>query len=154
VVIALEICGVVHGFVRSANVEITSFDAPGAGIGLQQGTIVLAINTAGAVTGIYKDADNMIHSYVMVSDGTITPFDVPGDLWTYAASINGKGTIAGYYAVKTVFRGFQRSPGGSITTVQVPQAKYTYPQSINQSSVIAGFYVDAESVTHGFVRTP
>ncbi|MBV9226128.1 MAG: hypothetical protein JOY85_19005 [Acidobacteriaceae bacterium] len=42
-----------HGFLRTRNGTITTFDAPGAGTGAFQGTIPLGITLTGVVAGIY-----------------------------------------------------------------------------------------------------
>jgi hypothetical protein len=56
---------VVHGYVRTPNGAITTFDVPGAGTGLFQGTIPAAINPAGAIVGWYVDASNVIHGFLL-----------------------------------------------------------------------------------------
>src|SRR5262245_14178444 len=45
----------------SVEPTITTFDAPGAGIGPGQGTQPFAINPAGLITGFYFDAGDAIH---------------------------------------------------------------------------------------------
>jgi hypothetical protein len=71
-----------HGFVRAPDGTITTFDVPGAGTGPGQGTGFPStpggLNPAGAITGAYLDASNVIHGYVRASDGTIATFDVQG----------------------------------------------------------------------------
>jgi len=53
-----------HGFVRDPNGDITDINAPGAGIGSNQGTFASANNDAGAVTGWYVDSDGVYHGFV------------------------------------------------------------------------------------------
>jgi len=40
-----------QGFVRAASRAITTFGAPGAGTGANQGTIAVSINNAGSIAG-------------------------------------------------------------------------------------------------------
>jgi len=64
--------------VRAANGTITTFDAPGAGLGGHAGTNPMSINTAGAIAGTYRDANLVYHGFVRAANGTITTFDAPG----------------------------------------------------------------------------
>jgi len=120
--------GVIHGFVRTKNGTITTFDAPGAGKAgwlarlaadgkgpSLLGTAALNINTAGVITGGYVDASAVAHGFVRATNGTITTFDAPGA---------GMGTLQG--------------TGGF---------------SINTAGVITGAYFDANGTSHGFVRS-
>src|SRR5207253_1966579 len=72
---------VFHGFVRTPDGAITTFDAPGAGTGPFQGTATTSVdgmNPAGATVGQYLDASNVFHGFVRAPNGTITTFDAPG----------------------------------------------------------------------------
>jgi hypothetical protein len=60
-----------HGFLRSRDGKIVTFDAPGAGSTpgtsnstWYQGTQAAAINPEGAITGYYTDANNVIHGFL------------------------------------------------------------------------------------------
>ena len=53
-----------HGFVRTPDGTVTTFDAPGAGVGLFQGTLPTAINAAGFITGTYQDQNNIFHGFI------------------------------------------------------------------------------------------
>jgi len=56
---------VAHGFIRTPDGTITTFDPPGAGTGAGQGTIgPSSINVSGAVTGFYVDASGVYHGFV------------------------------------------------------------------------------------------
>jgi hypothetical protein len=84
---------------------------------------------------------------------TITPFDPPGSIQTRALSINGTGSIAGYYGGNDgIFHGFVRSAAGAITTFDAPGSYGTYASSINSSGRITGRFLDAADMSHGFVR--
>src|ERR1022692_4331945 len=72
---------VFHAFVRDPGGLITTFDAPGAGVGPYQGTFVSSadgLNAEGAVSGFYLDSSNVFHALIRARDGTITTFDVAG----------------------------------------------------------------------------
>jgi hypothetical protein len=92
----LDASNVVHGFLRVPDGTFTTFDAPGAGTGIGQGTIAFSINPAGAITGYYIDGGNVPHGFLRARDGTITTFDAPDAgtgafQGTYAFSINPAG---------------------------------------------------------------
>ena len=62
-----------HGFLRDPNGYITSFDAPGAGIGPGQGTVAYAINDAGVIAGAFQDANSVYHGFLRYPDGFFVP---------------------------------------------------------------------------------
>ncbi len=158
---------VFHGFLRAPDGGLTSFDAPGAGIGGsgEQGTLPADINPTGTITGFYGDASAAFHGFVRAPDGSFTTFDAPGaapgfQRGTVPTSINQSGVIAGYYADgENVPHGFLRAWDGGFTTFDAPGAnlrpgKGTRAQSINRSGATAGYYVDLAGVHHGFLRAP
>jgi hypothetical protein len=55
-----------HGFVRGRDGEFTYFDTPDAGTatGSYEGTIPLAINLAGVITGVYIDSNYVLHAFL------------------------------------------------------------------------------------------
>src|SRR5712691_3040774 len=59
-------------------VGIITFDALGAGTGLQQGTLALAINDVGTIAGYYFDSNPITHGFARATDGTISKFDALG----------------------------------------------------------------------------
>lgn len=67
---------VFHGFVRTPDGTITTFDAPSAGTGPLQGTQPTGINPAGTIQGTYIDSSGVNHGFLRAADGTITTFDV------------------------------------------------------------------------------
>ena len=142
----------------------TKIDAPGAGTGVEQGTIASSINNLGAITGNYTDGSNISHGFLRAPDGTFTTFDVldangaPQETVPFA--INTPGAITGEYidAGKTR-HGFLRAPDGTITAFDAPGAgtgstQGTFPSSINLDGEITGGYIDANNVDHGFLWTP
>ena len=68
-----------HGFLRSPDGHIISFDAPGAGLGkgLDQGTYAYSINDLGWIAGELQDSSFVYHGFVRLPDGSINVFDAP-----------------------------------------------------------------------------
>jgi hypothetical protein len=168
----IDASSVWHGFVRTPDPGsmIIPFDAPGAGTGPNQGTLVGSVdnlNSMGAISGTSVDPNNVFHGYLRAPDGTFTVFDAPGagtgpNQGTESAGINDAGTIEGFYIDSNgVNRGFVRTPdpGSTITPFDVPGAgtgpnQGTVPSNINASGAIIGQYIDSNGVNHGFVRSP
>jgi hypothetical protein len=173
---------VMHGFLRTPDGRITTFEAPGAGdetvvgvaptpigVGGGQGTYAIAIDSAGAITGFYADGSNVVHGFLRTPDGKFTTLDDPqagttGEgQGTYAANISPTGVIAGSYAdANWVSHGFLRTPHGKFINFDAPGAgdqsgQGTVPEwasCINSAGAITGFYADGSNVAHGFVRAP
>jgi hypothetical protein len=144
----------VHGFVRSASGEITSFDA-----GPRMFTTPVAINSSGEITGYCNSASSGIHGFVRSPKGTIDTFDVEPDSNTIPYGINEKGEITGaWYHANSQVHGFVLEPDGAITKFDVQGAANPYfgdgttPQGVNAKGEITGWYTDAHGVYHGFVR--
>jgi hypothetical protein len=145
----------------SAQSQIITFDAPGAGTGPGQGTFLQTnpgtINPAGAITGFYCDAINC-HGFLRAPDGTFNTFDAPGSTFTFAGWFNPAGVIAGNYAdASSVFHGYLRARNGTFTTFDAPDAgtgagQGTFPYGLNPAETIVGSYVDVSNVNHGFLR--
>ena len=136
--------------------SIDTFSAPGA-----SETYPAAINEFGRVVGYYDDGSRHLHGFVRTAFGTMTTFDAPsvGDGYgTEARVINAAGQIAGSVsglsAGDLVMRGFVRDALGRFTEFDAgPAAIRTTPQAINAEGQIAGVYLDANFITHGFVRS-
>jgi hypothetical protein len=113
-----------HGFLRTPNGRITSFEAPGAGLGygLNEGTVAYSINDLGVIAGQYQDSNYVLHGFVRYLDGSFTTFEAPGagtgaNQGTLAFNINLEGATAGIYIDgSNVYHGFVRSPHGEITS--------------------------------------
>jgi hypothetical protein len=103
-----------HGFVRDREGRVTSFDAPGAGTGIYQGTgcfsdCPVSLNNWGALTGVYIDANYIYHGYLRNPNGKITTIDPQGSTGTLPYSINDSGAVTGYYLDgNNVYHGFLR----------------------------------------------
>ncbi len=153
--------GVFHGFLRSPDGTITTFDAPGAGTGPGQGTLVTfgdGINPEGAIAGGYFDASNVLHGLVRAHDGNITTFDAPGSVFTDVAGITPHETVTAWDTnAAGLTHGSLRAADGAFILFDAPGAgtgsgQGTFPESINAEGAITGQYVDASGVNHGFLR--
>ncbi len=160
---------VAHGFVRTVvngTATFATFNAPGAGTSLNQGTFPASINAAGDVVGMYFDSNNAYHGFVRAaSSGSITAIDVPGaptnigHRGTLPISMNTGGDITGFYVdANDVRHGFVRAAAtGTITApIDAPGAgtgltQGTVPLSIDAGGNITGFY-NANGTFHGFIR--
>lgn len=151
--------------------RIITFDAPGAGTGMFQGTGCFAytdcsvlLNNLGVITGYYLDANNVYHGFLRSPDGKFTTFDAPGadttagDFnGTVPNGINDAGAITGaYYDSSNEGHGFLRSPEGKFTTFDVPGGTIgtTNPVALNLEAAIVGYYLDQNGVFEGFLRRP
>lgn len=153
---------------ESGTSTFTTIDAPGAGTGADQGTIVVGIDAAGDVAGTYFDSNGSEHGFVLPAGGTITTFDVTGAGTGYgqgtdAVRINSSGVIVGTYVDSGyAHHGFVRAADGTITTFDAPGAptatkgRGTIVFGINDSGVIVGTFSTGSSKTvsstHGFMR--
>jgi hypothetical protein len=158
-----------HGMIRSPGGKLTTFDAPGAGTGLYQGTgcpgCNLGVNLSGAIAGTYTDANNVFHGFLRSPEGKFTTFDATGaGTGSYQGTgcfsdcpvgLNDWGMITGsYFDTNNVQHGYLRTPEGTFVTVDPPGSVGTQPESINDSGAIVGYYLDANNVYHGFLRAP
>jgi len=146
-----------HGFVRTAEGNITTFDAPG-GVG---STFPSSVNVWGTITGYSYDGNGTAHGFVRKADGTITTFDDPDagtgpGLGTYAGNVNDEGAIAGVFTDSTgINHGFVRGPQGKITNFDAPGATTsaigTGNALINDLGTVAGsVFQGSDDVIAGF----
>jgi uncharacterized membrane protein len=78
-----------HGWRRDPDGTYTLFDFPGASF-----TNARAINASGTIVGIFRDAAQRSHGFVLES-GVFTRFDYPGAIFTRLSGINARGDIVG-----------------------------------------------------------
>src|SRR5205823_1590675 len=168
--LALVVCLATLGLGLSATARqptFTTFDAPGAGTGADQGTIPFDITPAGEITGFTRDAAFARHGFVRARNGAIAVFDAPdagtgAGQGTRAYSQNPAGAITGWYSEATdVVHAYVRAANGSFTVFDAPGAGTgPFPQGtlsyggINPAGAIAGYYTDDSNVSHGFLRAP
>ncbi len=163
-----------HGFVRYPFGQMTTIDAPGAGMvpGANQGTVAFSINIEGTIAGQYQDTNFVFHCFLRYPDGHIITFDPPGagtgpNQGSEAVAINLEGTVAGITIDNhNVLHGFIRSALGTFTSFDAPNASMmpnagppvlqgtfvTLESSLNVQGEIIGWYFDAKSAAHGYLR--
>ncbi len=135
-----------HGFFRSADGKITTFDEPES----HQITNAYAVNNKGAITGNFSDANSAWRGYIRQPDGTFTTFDADME----GAAINAKGTIAGSARLaQPRIKGFVRYPSGKTIKISGPSAGGggTHATSINKAGVVVGYFETRPN--HGFFYT-
>src|SRR5437588_229521 len=144
-----------HGFLRTPDGTITSFDAPGADMtpGSGNGTFGVSLISNGEIEGVYVDPNGVLHGFVRSTQGTFTTFDVPSagtgpGQGTLPESNNTVGAIAGNYIdASNVNHGFLRDKQGSFRLFDVPSAgtgpgQGTIPLDNNNSGMITGEDID------------
>jgi hypothetical protein len=55
-----------HGFVRVVDGTVTTFDVPGAGTGVLQGTVPIGIAALDVIMGFYTDTNNVNHGFLRI----------------------------------------------------------------------------------------
>jgi hypothetical protein len=143
-----------HGFVRTPDGTITTFDPAGS-----IATFSMGINSSGAIAGFFYDGHND-HGFVRAPDGTITVFDPPRSILTVVFGINDKGAIVGGEDTDD-FRtsDFVRDVAGQFTLFD-PSAGDVYTDDttgagITNNGTVAGwYYFETDTGSRGFVRQP
>jgi len=153
-----------HGYVRTPDGKIATYDDPAGGTAPGQGTYTYSINDFGVITGAVDDASNGSHGFLRIPNGKFTDFDFPGEASTTSNSafINDRGVIAGSYNAPTtnLATGFQRSLDGKMTVYEVPGAgsdgssglEGTFVTALNRKGSMAGYIGDANQEHHSFMR--
>jgi hypothetical protein len=135
--------------VYAASARLVVFDGPDA-----TETYASAIDSEGAITGMYADMTNAEHVYLRSLKGRFETFSAPGSPDITPDSINARGIVAGSYG-DTRGDGFVRKPDGTFTTFTLPgvfPSSSTNPIVINNSGTVAGPYIDTNGKEHGFIR--
>jgi len=141
-----------HGFIRSPDGSLTTFDEPNGGW-----IVPDSIQIDGIVAGTYTDGQNVGHGFIRSASGTFTTVDVPGARGTFISCINNNGWIVGGWSANadgTNPRGFIRTADGKIKKLSIDQATYILLNSINSANVASGAYIDEQNMGHGFIVTP
>jgi hypothetical protein len=143
--------------------SIKTFDAPGAGTGITQGTWASAINATGAIAGYYIDTNQVAHGFLRSPEGGFVTFDSPNagigyGAGTFPVSINSAGEIAGYYVADFFADGFLRSANGNFGTYSAPgtgiSMKGTYVKALNDAGTITGYFRGINNEIYGYVAGP
>lgn len=166
--------GGLHGFVRTQDGKITTFDAPGTVTGANAFTNPRSINVEGVIVGGLYDAENKVHGFRRSPDGEFITFVAPGECTTSqdvgchgtgAWDINNSGTIVAPFEDNSgnfVAHTYIRTPDGKFTTFAVPGSSMeagqgTLPATssgLNNFGAITGLYYDANNAFHGYLRNP
>jgi hypothetical protein len=168
-----DIQNVAHGFLRSPEGGMTTFDPPGS-----IATIPIAINLESAIAGYYVDDTGVFAAFLRRADGTFATWKDPNACntansptspnfcgGTGAFNINVFGVIAATYADNSgnyVGHGLIRLPGGRLLSYEVPGAGNGYGQGtscpgcsvgLNIFGSTAGYYLDSNSLEHVYLRS-
>ncbi|MBV9572232.1 MAG: hypothetical protein JO056_13415, partial [Alphaproteobacteria bacterium] len=144
-----------HGFVRSADGTITTFD-PDAGTNLVH-TQTNGINDSGQVAGFFDEYDNNCvlvgtRGFIRNADGTIIYLDPPSGDGLQIAAINNAGTVTGFYFFDGKYHGMLRTANGKFTTFDAPHSIETYPNAINGDGIVVGNFSSKANRNRGFIR--
>jgi hypothetical protein len=145
--------GVQHGYVRHADGTLTQINYPGA-----SSTQAFGVNDWEMVIGIYTDAQNNAHAFLL-RGGRYLNVDLPGgpSTTTTPLSINDLGEIAGEYVTTPLTNGFgyvQQSNGRfALTTAPGSAPAGTFFISINNWQQILGAFADTAGVQHNFLKS-
>lgn len=136
-----------HGFLRTADGTIATFDPPGS-----TGTMVYAMNNHQWIVGSFTDAGGT-HGFYRKPNGTITVYDAPGSNgYTEIFGININNAFTGSYGVAQEY-GFIGNKSGAFTSFAPPNGgRYINSRSITAKNATAGDYVDAGGASHAFIR--
>lgn len=126
-------------------------------------TLVGGINSGGASTGYYADSTGLLYGFLRERDGSTTVFEASGSEATEgvaAFELNSNDEITGEAVDSNgANHGFVRFKNGKSKIFDVPSRnpgtgsfQGTRPTTINDAGEIIGFYVDANNVSHGFIR--
>jgi hypothetical protein len=159
-----------HCFIRTANGNITTFDAPGADTNPTDaaGSQLMGINPLGLTVGNYVDSTpaHLGHGFLRTPGGHFTSFDAASDaVSTFPVGpINLEGALVGFYLDPGLqFHAFVRNPGGKIATFDgpgsctggIPADCYSNGDlNINVFGWSVGGFEDTSFVHHGFLRSP
>jgi hypothetical protein len=161
-----------HGFLRSPDGGMTTFDPPGS-----TGTFPIAMNLESAIVGYYLDTNGVFGGFLRRVDGTFATWKDPHACdtantstsafcgGTGAFNINIFGVVAGTYADNSgnyVGHGLIRLPDGELQSYEVPGAGHGYDQGVscpgcsvglNIFGSTAGYYLDSNYVQHVYLRS-
>ena len=132
-----------------------SFDAPGAGTGVYQGTFPVSVNDKGGIAGYYADNSNIRHGFLRKPDGEFTTFTPPNLSGILVVAMNNGGQILGTGTLPNPYSNvaFLRHPAGYFAVFSPASASNTTPCSLNNTGEVTGYFQDAAYVYHGFLRT-
>ncbi|HLW46351.1 MAG TPA: hypothetical protein VKW09_01105 [bacterium] len=148
-----------HGFLRGANGQYTTIDAPHPGSGFLY-TVAAAVNNFSQVAGYYYGTSGAsttvsLHGFLRNADGTYITVDYPTTppavAFTSVTGLNDLGQIVGL-TYSPAYHGFLTDAGGQFTPIDYPTTASYYfstPWAVNGAGMIAGTYRDGAGL-HGF----
>lgn len=138
---------VLHGFIRTTDGAITTFDGPRATY-----TFVNGLNHKGVSVGSFGRSMGMRqHCFIRNPNGRFEKFDIPKAKVCRAVSISDDFIAGAYGDGATTGHGFLRVRG-AVTSFDVLGSEETFPAQVNDVGVVTGEYLDQQSDAHGFVR--
>lgn len=137
-----------HGFLRTADGTITTFDPPGS-----TGTYVYALNDNQVVVGSFSDS-NGTHGFIRHVDGTTVVYDAPASAgYTEIRGIDDNNVYAGDYAgTDGNGYGFVVNAKGKFKSFGVSGQRYTVATALSSRGATAG-YDSGDGSTDLFMRT-
>ncbi len=90
----IDLDGVGHGYLRSANGDFTTFNDSSAGTAALTGTGAFSINAAGTIAGTYVDTNSVLHGFVGTAPAeatrtVLTPVPAPNpSIYTEAVTLS------------------------------------------------------------------
>jgi hypothetical protein len=135
----------------------TSFDAPGAGTGIDQGTFPVAINSEGVIAGYYFDNSQVSHGFLRRPNGVFIEFTPSKMSQVFIYGINNSGQVLGNgtLTISPFSRvGFIRELDGAYTIISIAGSSDFGVTAINNRGEATGYYLGADTRVHSFVRLP
>ncbi|MBI3684559.1 MAG: hypothetical protein HY235_29660 [Acidobacteria bacterium] len=111
--------------------SFTTIDYPGA-----TQTIVRKINDSGDIAGGFRDANNVLHGFLL-SGGKFTEINYPGASATIVNGINNRGDMVGTYSGTAGLAFLLRQ--GEFTPLTCPDSDSFQANAINSSGDVAGW---------------
>lgn len=131
---------VFHGFTRDATGKITSFDAPGAGTGANQGTEFEGVSPGGYLCGLYITSNSAEYGFLLSPSGEFFQIDIQGSSVVFASGVNDAGQVVGAYSSSNAFYGFIWTSAGELITFQPVAGSNVAWAQINAAGDVAGLY--------------
>jgi hypothetical protein len=139
---------VAHGFVRTSDGTITTFDPPKS-----TGTHPTSINDSGVITGFYTigAAQSEAYGFIRSATGSITTFHPKGVTVIFPYSINDGGGITG--TCRCAGGSFRREAAGGIELLS-SGSDILSASAINSRGEVVGSLEDVNGVYSGFELKP
>jgi hypothetical protein len=113
-------------------------------------TLPLGQNDRGQVVGLFDDADNRRHGFLL-EGGRYTTIDIPGVVASGVSGINDRGQLVGVYLDGNGSPHGYLLDRGVCTSIEVPGASGTQVNAINDRGQIVGIWEGPGAKIHGFL---